>query len=875
MRRSPAPIRGSIATSFDPDFFRHYLLYGPILDAARLTFLLAVVSQAIGIVLGLFAALGRLSRARLPIFRWLSASYLWLFRGTPLLVQIAFVYFAIPQLTAPLEGTTLGPLHLFSLSIGPSWHLHRLVISEIKSAAIALSVNEGAYMAEIIRAGITSVESGQIEAAESLGMTRGLAMRRIILPQAIRVIIPPTGNEFISMLKNTSLAEIISTPELFFQESQIASATFRYFEPLAVISVWYLVMTTVATYFQGHLERHFGRGYVREIRHPGMMQRYMITSGRRSLDPVSISPLLTDSLRLFLRNASLFIGMSSLIATPMIALVGMMIWAGVPEVAAFVVGYFGLLILGSVTRGASSRYLGWKLPLERTYLPAGSATFLSFLSAMFLAGLPIFAALVLLFARESDILTRFRSLPPPVVGAVSASLIVAGTYLLLRCIFVPQTAVLEELGVVGSIRRSSRLFGRAWLRVLTVTALLGLPLAILVLLVQRFVPENVPLVIHHPFALSSIVNLKAIVQFFVLPSVVWPLVFIALTLLYYDVRLRQEGAALQPVEVPGRLALRIPRPPVSLLSARGLIGMILRRRRAAEEARLLAQRGLNADGHAVMVECEHMSKRFGWVEVLRGIGLRVRKGQTVAIIGPSGSGKSTLLRCVNHLERIDGGSVYVDGMLLGYREVNGDLRELPGNTLAKQRAEVGMVFQRFNLFPHLTALGNVIEAPIHVRGIPHARAVAEGMEMLEKVGLADKANNYPGQLSGGQQQRVAIARALAMHPKVMMFDEATSALDPELVGEVLAVMEQLAHEGMTMLVVTHEMDFAREVADDVVFMDQGVIVEEGKPHEIFERPKHQRTRDFLRAVLEHKPVEAFDEAAGAPGPEPVVPPAVT
>jgi polar amino acid transport system ATP-binding protein len=230
--------------------------------------------------------------------------------------------------------------------------------------------------------------------------------------------------------------------------------------------------------------------------------------------------------------------------------------------------------------------------------------------------------------------------------------------------------------------------------------------------------------------------------------------------------------------------------------------------------------------------------------------MRVNRGQTIAIIGPSGSGKSTLLRCINHLEPIDGGCVYVDGMLLGYREVNGEFRSLPGSAVARQRADVGMVFQRFNLFPHLTALENVIEAPIHVRHLPRRQAVEEAMELLQKVGLADKAHSYPSQLSGGQQQRVAIARALAMHPKVMMFDEATSALDPELVGEVLAVMEQLAREGMTMLVVTHEMGFAREVADDVVFMDQGAIVEEGKPEKIFENPGHERTRDFLRAVLE-------------------------
>jgi polar amino acid transport system ATP-binding protein len=250
-----------------------------------------------------------------------------------------------------------------------------------------------------------------------------------------------------------------------------------------------------------------------------------------------------------------------------------------------------------------------------------------------------------------------------------------------------------------------------------------------------------------------------------------------------------------------------------------------------------------------MVDVVNVHKRFGTLEVLRGISFQVAKGQTIVIIGPSGSGKSTLLRCINHLERIDGGRIYVDGHLVGYREVDGKLKELPSRDVAKQRAEIGMVFQHFNLFPHMTALQNVIEAPIHVRHLPKKQAIEEGLTLLAKVGLADKANNYPSQLSGGQQQRVAIARALAMHPKVMMFDEATSALDPELVGEVLAVMEQLAHEGMTMIVVTHEMGFAREAADDVIFMDEGMIVEEGKPDEIFDHPQHPRTQAFLRAIL--------------------------
>jgi len=255
-----------------------------------------------------------------------------------------------------------------------------------------------------------------------------------------------------------------------------------------------------------------------------------------------------------------------------------------------------------------------------------------------------------------------------------------------------------------------------------------------------------------------------------------------------------------------------------------------------------------------MVDVQAIHKHFGQLHVLRGITMRVSTGHTTVVIGPSGSGKSTLLRCINHLETIESGRVYVDGKLLGYRETKNGIKSLPERLVAKQRADIGMVFQRFNLFPHMTALQNIMEAPRHVRKLPKSVCRDEARGLLAKVGLALKANSYPSELSGGQQQRVAIARALAMHPKVIMFDEATSALDPELVGEVLLVMEQLAHEGMTMVVVTHEMGFAREAADDVIFMDEGVIVEEAKPEEIFDHPKHERTRAFLRAVLEPRSV---------------------
>ncbi|NUR90464.1 MAG: amino acid ABC transporter ATP-binding protein [Nonomuraea sp.] len=250
-----------------------------------------------------------------------------------------------------------------------------------------------------------------------------------------------------------------------------------------------------------------------------------------------------------------------------------------------------------------------------------------------------------------------------------------------------------------------------------------------------------------------------------------------------------------------------------------------------------------------MVKAEQVCKNFGALEVLKGIDMEVRNGEVVCVIGPSGSGKSTLLRCVNHLEKINAGRLYVDGQLMGYHERGGKLHELREKDVAAQRRDIGMVFQRFNLFPHMTALENVIEAPLRVKGEGKSAAAERGRALLTQVGLGDRCDSYPSMLSGGQQQRVAIARALAMQPKLMLFDEPTSALDPELVGEVLAVMRQLAEQGMTMIVVTHEMGFAREVADRVVFMDGGVIVEEGVPSQVISNPQHERTRTFLRRVL--------------------------
>src|SRR6476620_5641518 len=236
----------------------------------------------------------------------------------------------------------------------------------------------------------------------------------------------------------------------------------------------------------------------------------------------------------------------------------------------------------------------------------------------------------------------------------------------------------------------------------------------------------------------------------------------------------------------------------------------------------------------VVMRAEDVVKRFGRLEVLKGVSLEVHSGETVCIIGPSGSGKTTFIRCINHLEKIDSGRVEVNGQLIGYRERNGKLVEDSERNIARQRAEIGIVFQRFNLFPHKTALENVIEAPVHVRGVPRNEAIVGAEALLDRVGLADKRDVYPGKLSGGQQQRVAIARALAMNPTLMLFDEATSALDPEMIGEVLDVMKVLAREGMTMIVVTHEMGFAREAADRIVMMDDGRIVEEGLPEEFFD-----------------------------------------
>ena len=250
-----------------------------------------------------------------------------------------------------------------------------------------------------------------------------------------------------------------------------------------------------------------------------------------------------------------------------------------------------------------------------------------------------------------------------------------------------------------------------------------------------------------------------------------------------------------------------------------------------------------------LVEITDVSKSYGAVRVLRDVSLTVQPGEVIALIGPSGSGKSTLLRTINHLETVDAGSVTVDGQYIGYELRSGRLHELPERNVLERRTQIGIVFQNFNLFPHLTALENVVEAPVALKRASKAEAREQAKALLARVGLADKEHHYPRQLSGGQQQRVAIARALALNPKVLLFDEPTSALDPELVGEVLDVIRELSKSGTTLIIVTHEIGFAREVADRVVFLEQGEILEEGTPSQVLSKPRHARTKDFLRKVL--------------------------
>ena len=528
------------------DVFAHWLLAEPVLVGLGRTLLLTAVGTALGFGLGAMLALGRVSGS--PVVAATSFAYIWLFRSIPLIVlllllnNLGYLYETV-RLGVPYTDITWA-----------SWSTTQL-ITPFAAAVIGLTLNQAAYAAEIIRGGILSVDQGQLEAASALGLPRGRQTRRIVLPQAMRAILPGAFNEIISLAKGTSQVYIIALPELFYTVQVIYRRNLEVIPLLMVATAWYFVILTLLSLVQRSVERRFARGALRN--------------------------------------------------------------------------------------------------------------------------------------------------PPPSALA-------------------------------------------------------------------RFAPAR-----------------------------------------------------------PGRVPAPSP----------------LAERTAA--APLWASTPVRGG----TVEIRRVSKSFGNGPVLKDVTLSLPAGSVTAIIGPSGSGKSTLLRTINHLERVDGGLVSVDGELVGYRRAGDVLHELREREVLRRRVDVGMVFQNFNLFPHLTALENVTEAPRAVKGLARAEADALARELLARVGLADKASAYPRQLSGGQQQRVAIARALALRPKVLLFDEPTSALDPELVGEVLDVIKELARSGTTLAVVTHEIGFAREVADQVVFMEAGEVLEVGPPAQVLGAPKHPRTAAFLDKVL--------------------------
>ncbi len=513
------PVREMLSYSFSS-----FLLRGALTAIE-----IAAVALVCGTVLGLIIALMRLSSfALVRVLAWL---YIGFLRGTPVILQLVFLYDALPPLGIKL--------------------------SSFATAVVGFSLNEAAFAAEIIRGGILSVDRKQSVAAAAFGMGPSLTLRRIILPQAMRAILPALANQSISMIKGTAIASVIFVNELTFRAQQIVGQNFEFFTVFAAAGLIYLAMTSVVAMAQAQLERHFN-----------------------------------------------------------------------PEIERTSVGRLG-------------RLLGRTVPIA------------------------------------------------PMDGASDDN------------------------------------------------------------------PNNMP----------------------------W--------------------------------AVAVPRSPID---------------------------------DAPFVVCKDVRKAYGGREVLRGIDLVVRRGEVVVVMGPSGSGKSTLLRLVNHLEQLDGGEISVEGRLVGYERCRGGLRPVRNLARARAEARIGMVFQHFGLFDHLTALGNVMEVPVQVHGVPPAEARIAATRLLAMVGLSRHANQLPHRLSGGQQQRVAIARALAISPPLILFDEPTSALDPELVGEVLGAMRRMAEAGMTMLVVTHEVRFAREVADRVVFIDEGVIVEQGSPAEVLDAPRQERTRRFLRMV---------------------------
>ncbi len=532
--------------------FLEYLFSGLLWRGALIAVQIAVVSFAAALVLGLVLALMRESKVRW--LRYPANFYVWFMRGTPLLLQLVFLYTVLPEVGLPLGS--------------------------VETAMLGFAMNEAAFTGEIIRGGIRSVNRNQVIAAQSLGMSPLLTLRRVIMPQALRAIVPALGNNAISLLKSTSLASVIAVNELTLRSQTIAAQNFRFFEVFGAAAVIYLLMVSVLTVLQGSLEKRFSAERPMAGAAPGTVQR--------------------------------------------------------------------MLGFGGLRRGAP----------------------------------------------ETD------------------------------------AAAEEDVALDADLHRGDD-------------------------------------------------------------------------------------------------------PP----SPAGVAQVIARRGSAVQD-----------DPDRPFVQMRGVHKQYGDLEILKGIDVNVRAGEVVVLMGPSGSGKSTLLRLVNHLEAVDGGEILVDGAHVGYREVKGKLVPVPHLAKARADARIGMVFQHFNLFDHLTALENVTIAPVEVYGEDQREARTTAKGLLEDVGLGKHTGHFPHRLSGGQQQRVAIARALAIHPRLMLFDEPTSALDPELVGEVLSVMRSLADAGMTMIVVTHEVRFAREVADRVVFMDNGRVVEQGPPSEVIDAPKEERTRRFLNMV---------------------------
>ncbi|UXS42426.1 amino acid ABC transporter permease/ATP-binding protein [Agrobacterium tumefaciens] len=538
------------------DVFAEWFFAEPVLVGLGRTLLLTALGALFGFVFGTLLALARVSRS--PLLVAVSWTYIWIFRSIPLIVLLLI----LNNLGYLYETVTIGVpytgINFFS------WNTTQLM-TPFAAAVLGLTLNQAAFASEIVRGGILSVDQGQLEAAAALGLPRRRQASRIVLPQAMRSILPTAFNDIIGLAKGTSQVYILALPELFYTIQIIYRRNLEVIPLLMVATVWYLVILTALSIIQHHIERHFSRGA--------------------------------------LRNPP-----PSLFAT-----------------------------------------------LYRTFLP------------------------------------------------------------------------------------------------------------------RKPLPEA--------------------------------------------------------VETPAPAIERPERPAA-----------------ARTGSFQLGNRGGSVNIHGV-------SKSFGTLKVLDDVTLSIPAGSVTTILGQSGSGKSTLLRSINHLERVDDGFIAIDGELVGYRQKDDTLYELKEREILKRRAEVGMVFQSFNLFPHLTALENIAEAPVVVRGISKEQAEAEARDLLARVGLAEKAGAYPRQLSGGQQQRVAIARALALRPKVLLFDEPTSALDPELVNEVLDVIKELSRSGVTLIIVTHEIGFAREVSDRVVFMEQGRILETGTPEKVFNKPDHPRTAEFLAKVL--------------------------